>query len=1233
MQLPYIAPVFAAVSQLPLLSSSESLVSPNFVLTLDNSESMALNHLPETSRSFTINKGTRTESTVTIDMGGTHIMRMHPDDNLSIETHALLKSVFGNIPGTVGDSCATVYECQMRSSDVNTVYYNPAVQYLPWRVPAQPGTRMANASFSKAYYDPTDQTDLKWVDLSTIRKKFEAVWCTQPSDQSYCGDPVAKDFNPAVFYLLSNPGVSDPRLKTSYVKYDLITRTSEMPYSRFQYPNRLDCPQTGNCTLEQERQNFANWFTYHRARILFTKGAISEAFATLGSNFRLGWGATQFATTDNLVEGVSINGGPTEGVGEFSAAQQTKFLNWLQGTSLKGSTPLRFATAGVGRYFQRTDNGSPWRENPGSTTASGILGCRRGGHILTTDGYYNDDGGYAGDYAGSNYQVGEVDNISDADAQTAGITYRAAAPYKDDLNHNSLGDIAMRFWAYPLVSKNLFSNPNDEVHTVGDPATWLHLNQYMVGLGVNGTVDQKTVSTTMTTDQSWPLIPSEPNNTSLAKIDDMIHAAVNSRGLFFSASDGDSLKQAVATAINDKTSSKQEAGATSSGLTAITGDTVYAPEYNTNGWIGDVKAYTITAAGDLALAWKASDKVPGADTRNVISYGTGDTRGIAFKAENVAAFPGLGTTYQTAAFINYIKGAESDTGTTTGTFRQHKGKLPDFINSAPTLVQGNVDLNYGLVGLPSGGTTYSAFVAKKKARAPLLFVGGNGGMLHAFNASVGGANSGAEVFAYVPKAALPNLSLLAAQNYSHHLYVDGPLTETDAFITTPTIASADWTNVLIGTMGAGGKGIFAIDVTGTARTDGVAALGASNVLWEISDQSTNGGDLGYVTSNVQAGYVQDGGGWYAFIGNGHDSAHGRAALLVVDLSTGAIVKSFELPGADGIASPNGLSGVSLIRNSSGEVIGAYAGDLHGQVWRFEFSGSDPGAGALWKVGFGGKPLFVARSSSNAVQKISAAPAHFKIPSSWGTTGNLIAFGTGRLVDSTDVDDTSEQTFYAVQDETVGSTSNDTSPLMSANGGRNKLQQQTFLPKAPGNGLIQMSSNDVSLKGDTKKYGWYVDLNITSDVMPGTWTASMQHPKVIYQPQIVRNLVFFVATAPPDSSNKCSASTGDAFGFFLPLQSGGQLTNRTLDTDGDGDIDTDDNVGQGSYIGKAGGNVQLKNTAKEKIGTTVNVGEKPGGMDPPGFPPKDFDKCAAGGDGCGSQVISDRIWKRIVNTPF
>src|SRR5690606_4014034 len=125
MNAPWATPAWSAVSQKPLLSAAKGEVLPNIVLTLDNSESMALHHMPELNTEIN-GKTVRLANT-------TKIILMHPLDTTSYASHTLMGNASGTVPGTISGLCQNIYECQMRSPQVNTIYYNPAVRYLPWR--------------------------------------------------------------------------------------------------------------------------------------------------------------------------------------------------------------------------------------------------------------------------------------------------------------------------------------------------------------------------------------------------------------------------------------------------------------------------------------------------------------------------------------------------------------------------------------------------------------------------------------------------------------------------------------------------------------------------------------------------------------------------------------------------------------------------------------------------------------------------------------------------------------------------------------------------------------------------------------------------------------------------------------------------------------------------------------------------------------------------------------------
>lgn len=1184
------SPVWAALAQSPLISSSATAVSPNVILTLDNSESMALNHMPE-------------------NLAGTNIVRMHPDDNLSIDSHVYLRSVAGFVPAT--GSCTVIHECQMRSAGVNTIYYNPAILYKAWIDPNNPSSRLPNSTYTAAPITP-GSADSRVVNLNTVTNRILGNWCTASGNcNSASGSSLL--FNPGIFYVLTG----DKESAAGYRLYDL-NAGGNIDYGRDKYPNRTDCPATGNCLLDQEKQNFANWFTYYRARILFTKAAVSEAFAAQGNKLRLGWGATGSATTANAVDDVATTGGPLQGVRDFSATYKVKFLNTIQGMPLKGSTPLRYAMAGVGKYFQRTDARSPWHDHPEATSAGGTgsaLACRRAYNIMTTDGYYNDNGSVdsSANYPNSSGAIGEVDSATVAVNGTA--RYTPTAPFQDSRNAGSLADIAMYYWANDLqpgdngiadqvptiprtfpVGTGAYYNPSN------DPATWQHLTQFTVGIGVSGTLNP-TVDLPALQNGSlqWPSISSDAS-----KIDDLWHAAVNSRGKFFQVSTpqdlSDALTGALTTVLLDPL---KQSGVATTTLSLEAQNDKFIPEFNAAGWTGDVKAYVIDqSTGDIDLKadpkWSAASKLPGDASRNIWTWNPGSAalttgRAVTFSLANlqVAGTDALlPATYQTDAFVNYIRGSGADEGVVTGKFRPRTSKLGDFINSTPVFVKGISSIAYDQLAT-GADNAFNNYVKRKAAREGVLFIGGNDGMLHGFD-----EQTGVETFAYVPQGVISNLPKLADQSYGssssdalyHQYYVDGPLVEADAYIATKKNTTPHWSNVIIGTLGAGGTSIFAIDVTGTADSTASATLNGSSVLWEVTAESN--ANLGKITSPAQVGVLQ-GGGWKVFVGNGYDSSTNRAALLVIDLATGTIDKTFLLGTTS--TSPNGLGGISLVRNSRNEVVSAYGGDLQGNLWRVDFPNStDP---ATWTVAFSGQPVFTTGINDGTPQTITASPAV--------TTVNgkqLVIFGTGSLLTAADQQDPSRQSIYAIWDD----------PQRTVKATRAKLVQQTISTTLDTDGFYTVSSNPVSL-GASQDWGWYIDLTIEPK------------QRVIYPLQVIDDLVFIPSIVPAaPAESPCDSTQGTAYNFLLPTANGGQPAEPVLDTNGDGVVNGQDTTGVG-YKTRADGTSKIL-VSPTGEGSIQNTGEKDQKFRTrrPGCPTGTF---------CPSKVISDRIWKQLVNPPF
>jgi type IV pilus assembly protein PilY1 len=408
------------------------------------------------------------------------------------------------------------------------------------------------------------------------------------------------------------------------------------------------------------------------------------------------------------------------------------------------------------------------------------------------------------------------------------------------------------------------------------------------------------------------------------------------------------------------------------------------------------------------VKWSASDKLESVDwdDRNIITSNAAGS-GLAFRwgDTNDATPDGL-TNAMKATFggqqrlLEYLRGDNScEADNTTGCvldYRVRSSKLGDFINSEPYYFKSsNLGINW-------------------------VFTGANDGMLHVFNSSTGD-----ELFAFIPYTVFGNLKELSDPGYNdiHKFYVDG-------YVTAKNLGDA---TILVGGLGKGGKGFYALDIDAAATavaTNDVEGSAQSIVKWEYN-ALTQAADpaivanLGYSFSRPQIVKSNDpSAAWLLVFGNGYDSPSGHAVLFLVGLDTdGDIVWTHMIDTGVGDTGPNcnGLSTPAIVA-PPGDTIDdfLYAGDLLGNMWKFDISSTDRGDWDVYfKEGTINKPLFEARSNPTGTtlyrQPITMMP---DITSSCinGTEGLLITFGTGRLLDP-DVDslDQSIQTMYGIWD--------------------------------------------------------------------------------------------------------------------------------------------------------------------------------------------------------------------------
>ncbi len=330
-----------------------------------------------------------------------------------------------------------------------------------------------------------------------------------------------------------------------------------------------------------------------------------------------------------------------------------------------------------------------------------------------------------------------------------------------------------------------------------------------------------------------------------------------------------------------------------------------------------------------------------------------------------------------------------------------------------------------------------------------------------------------------------------------------------------------WKTVLVGGLNSGGKSIYALDITSPTTFD------ATKILWEFSDSA----DLGYTYSQPQIGRLNNG-DWVAVFGNGYNSTNDRAYLYVVRLYDGAQLA--KIPA--GTATANGLSTPILRDNGSDKIIDyVYAGDLQGNLWKFDLSAANP---ASWGVSNGGNPLFLAQNGLDR-QPITAQPKVSAHP----LGGVLVLFGTGQYLNDADVDSTKVQSYYGIWD-----TDATTTTILRAS-----LQAQAIVDQQTvGTTRVRVTSNnsvDYGTLSSPTKRGWYLDL-----VFPAAGTGG---ERVIATSSFLEDRVIFTTVTP--SRDPCDPG-GDSYLMELLTLTGSRPTESVLDINGDAQFSAGDFVG-------------------------------------------------------------------------
>lgn len=1017
----------------------------------------------------------------------------------------------------------------------NSMAYNPSATYTPWQGVDSAGNPHGNMTLAAARTNPYNPGVTK-----DIRGHYYWVWNDMDSDGAYDG-PGSTDSGAAANTATDECG--DVSSNTGGV---LVTTLSSA-----------------------QQTNYANWYSYYRKREFVAKRAVSElvknsatrmGLSTLHNNNTV---RTLIADVDDI----------TTPIDTTAQTNKQTLLNNVFRINSSGGTPLRSALQAAGEYFA---NGNGWGSSPIQSAAQGGS-CQQNFTVLMSDGYWNSD---------STLNVGNQDSAP---------TPWAGGSYADGVitYENTLADVAMKYYKEDLstLTDNVPVTSVDPQNLTGDKMHQ-HMVTFTAAFGVDGTLT--TWPTNATDAFNWP----QPVADTQTAVDDMRHAAWNGRGDFLSAQDPQTLingLNAALAAISGRTSSAASVAFNSGSLSA--NSQVYLALFNSDKWSGDLKSYALDPeSGAVAStpSWSAA-LTPG--DALIEPYGL-DPRDLDTNPRTILTWNGEGVPFQWAnlstaqkndfrtnttggtdneatgkARFSYVRGdrvcEESYPGdsTTLGTssvatcsysdgtntyntanFRPRASRLGDIVHSAPVYVGKPA---YGWPDTLTGTTPYANFKLAQANRAGMIYIGANDGMLHGFAES-----GGSEVMAYVPSTlysttAGSGLHALSEPNYNHKFYVDLTPSVVDAYVKTSSTDTVGWKSVLVGGLRAGGRGVFALDVTSPSTFSESGTTPADKVMWEFT--SADDADLGYTFSQV-AIVPMNNGKWAAIFGNGYNSSGtGMATLFILFIEAGLdgswtgngdYIK-ISVPTANtNSTTPNGLASPAVI-DTNGDFVAdrIYAGDLLGNMWVFDITGNNTGNwGSAYKSGNGANATAVPLFTAPANQQITARPTIVRndaIPTSNANTPNvLVLFGTGQYLVANDNSTTYQEAFYGIWDKGTGQLT------------QSSLVEQTIGTGSTSAGITGRTLTSLPVDYGNGDMGWFMNLPTSGE-------------RVVTSPVARGDNVYF-STMIPDT-NACSYG-GTSWLMVANSQTGGAPLEAAFDLDNDGVVDADDEIDE---VGAAG----------------------------------------------------------------